>query len=101
MAALRELFFEAFARFDFEGFEEANKKANELEESLHDVGEASDTSGSKSAGLRGKLVILEETLSAAGISTGSLSGLIAAMVNPITLAIAAVAALVAGIVAWI
>lgn len=101
MAALRELFFEAFARFDFEGFEEANKKADGLEESLHSVGEASNTTGAKSVGLRGRLVALEETLGAAGISTGSLSGLIAAMVNPVTLAIAAVAALVAGIVAYI
>lgn len=101
MAAIRELFFEAFAKFDFEGFNEVNKKADRLEETLHSVGEASNKTGSRSLDLRGKLIALEETLSTVGISTGSLSGLIGAMVNPITIAIGAVVALVTGIVAYI
>lgn len=98
---LRELFVQFAAEFDFEGYEEANQKTNALRDNLKKTGDRAGRTGKQSVGLRQHMQALEGVMSGAGLQTGLLSRGIAAMVNPITLALAAVVAIVAGFVAWI
>lgn len=99
--ALRELLVDFVARFDFAGYEEANKKTEELKENLSDTGDAADKTGTKSKQLSGAVENLSDIFGAAGVNTGFFSRILAFMKHPIAIAIAAVAALVASFIALI
>jgi len=70
MAALRELFVEFFAEFDFEGFEEANKETEQLKGNLQGLGAAANRTGRQSTRTSGQVTQVGNAFGTTAVNAG-------------------------------